>query len=371
MFNPSLVGDPNCYSNSIPTAETHAAAGPFDHWFVLTAQGSAASGGLPASPTCNGSSVTGVGVQTALRVFYNAMLSKTSGMTYLRYRTATLNAAKNLFPGDCTVFTTVKAAWDAVSVPVQAADPTCTGGGGGVTVTNPGNKSGTVGTAIASFTLTASPAATYTWSATGLPPGLSIGASSGTVSGTPTTAGSFNVTVTATSSAGSGSTSFTFTISPAGGGCSSPGQKFVNPGFESGTAPWSATAGVLGNGSNSSRPAHGGTQYAWLDGYGTTHTDTVSQQVAIPVGCTASTLSFWLRITTAETTTTTAFDRLTVSAGGQTLGSFSNLNASNYTQRTFAVGQFAGQTVTVTFTGTEDISLQTSFFVDDTALNAG
>jgi Zn-dependent metalloprotease len=127
MFDPSLVGDPACYTDSIPTSETHRAAGPFDHWFVLAAQGSAASGGLPASPTCNGTSVTGVGIQTAGRVFYNAMLSKTAGMTYQSYRTATLAAAKNLFPNDCSVFNTIRAAWDAVSVPAQPADPACIG----------------------------------------------------------------------------------------------------------------------------------------------------------------------------------------------------------------------------------------------------
>lgn len=125
MYDPSLVGHPNCYSSSVPRMETHAAAGPFDHWFTLLAKGSAASGGQPASPTCNGSTVTGVGVQTAARIFYNAMLTKTSRMTYLRYRTATLNAAKNLTPGNCANFNAVKAAWDAVSVPAQSADPTC------------------------------------------------------------------------------------------------------------------------------------------------------------------------------------------------------------------------------------------------------
>ena len=84
--------------------------------------------------------MTGIGTQTAATIFYNAMLSKTAGMTYLRYRTATLNAAKNLSPATCTNFNTVKAAWDAVSVPAQAADPTCTVGGGTVTVTNPGSQ---------------------------------------------------------------------------------------------------------------------------------------------------------------------------------------------------------------------------------------
>jgi Zinc metalloprotease (elastase) len=126
MFNPSLVGDPNCYSNAVPNMETHDAAGPFDHWFVLASKGSAASGGQPASPTCNGQAVTGgLGPQTVGRIFYNAMLTKTSRMTYLQYRTATLNAAKNLFPGNCAPFNTIRAAWDAISVPPQSADPTC------------------------------------------------------------------------------------------------------------------------------------------------------------------------------------------------------------------------------------------------------
>ena len=372
MYNPSLVGDPNCFSASIPTAETHAAAGPFDHWFTLVAKGSAAAGGQPASPTCNGSTVTGIGTQTAATIFYNAMLSKTAGMTYQRYRTATLNAAKNLFPTSCTNFNTVKAAWDAVSVPAQSADPTCTVGGGTVTVTNPGNRTGTVGTAITPFTLTASPAGTYTWSASGLPPGLAIGSGTGTVSGTPTAAGTFTVTVTATSTAGSGSTSFTITIAGAGGACASPGQKLGNPGFETGSAPWTATAGVIGANTGTGAPRTG-TRDAWLDGYGVTHTDTLSQSVSIPAGCTASTLSFFLKIVSSETTTTTAFDRLTVQVGTTTLATFSNLNegSGTYVQRSFNVGSFAGQTVTLRFTGTEDASLQTSFVIDDTALNAG
>ena len=48
---------------------------------------------------------------------------------------------------------------------------------------------------------------------------------------------------------------------------------------------------------------------AWLDGYGTTHTDTLCQSVSIPAGC-GATLSFYLHIDTAETTT---IDRRTTS----------------------------------------------------------
>ena len=125
MYNPSLVGDPNCYSNSIPRIETHAAAGPGNHWFYLASEGSNPTNGQPASPTCNGSTITGIGIQTAGKIFYNAMLQKTSRMTYAKYRIATLNAAKNLTPGNCANFNVIKAAWNAVSLPAQTGEPTC------------------------------------------------------------------------------------------------------------------------------------------------------------------------------------------------------------------------------------------------------
>jgi serine protease len=243
------------------------------------------------------------------------------------------------------------------------------GGTGGVTVNNPGNQTSTVGTAV-SLTMTASGGTgSFSWSATGLPAGLSINASSGVISGTPTTAGTSTVTVTATSGTQSGSATFSWTVNPTGGGgCSSPGQKLGNPGFESDNTVWSSTAGVIGQ-NGPSEPAHGGSWDAWLDGYGTTHTDTLSQSVTIPSGCTNYTFSFWLHIDTSETTTTTQYDKLTVNIGSTTLATYSNLNhASGYSQKSFNVASFAGQTVTILFTGTEDSSLQTSFVVDDTAL---
>ncbi|HVV19722.1 MAG TPA: putative Ig domain-containing protein [Pseudonocardiaceae bacterium] len=243
-------------------------------------------------------------------------------------------------------------------------------GGNTVTVTNPGNQTGTVGTAT-SLRITASDSAsgqTLTYSASGLPAGLSVDSGTGLISGTPTTAGTSTVTVTATDTTGAaGSTSFTWTVNPAGGGCTAPGQILLNPGFESGSASWTASNGVIGQ-NGSSEPAHTGTWDAWLDGYGTTHTDTLTQSVTIPAGCHAG-LSFWLHVDTAETTTSTAYDKLTVKAGTTTLATYSNLNKNTgYAQRTFDVSTLAGQTVTVSFSGTEDSSLQTSFVIDDTAL---
>jgi Zn-dependent metalloprotease len=129
MYDPSKVnGDPNCYSDDIPDTEVHSAAGPGNHWFYLLAEGNKPGGEKPESPTCDSSDVTGIGVEKAAKILYNAMLLKTSDSSYLKYRTWTLTAAKSLFPGSCAEFDTVKAAWDAVSVPAQSDDPTCDGG---------------------------------------------------------------------------------------------------------------------------------------------------------------------------------------------------------------------------------------------------
>lgn len=38
MYNPSLAGDPNCWSSNIKNTEVHAAAGPLNHWFYLLSQ---------------------------------------------------------------------------------------------------------------------------------------------------------------------------------------------------------------------------------------------------------------------------------------------------------------------------------------------
>ena len=106
MANPSAVGDPNCYSSAIPNTEVHAAAGPLNHWFYLLANGTS------GSTSCNGSTLTGIGIQNAGKVFYNGLLLKTSSWTHAKARVATLTAAKNLFgTTDCTTFNRVRDAW--------------------------------------------------------------------------------------------------------------------------------------------------------------------------------------------------------------------------------------------------------------------
>ncbi|MET8954214.1 M1 family aminopeptidase [Streptomyces sp. NPDC004393] len=155
---------------------------------------------------------------------------------------------------------------------------------------------------------------------------------------------------------------------PAAAACT-PSQVITNGGFESGTSSWTQSkTGVITD--RAGQTAHGGTSFAWLDGVGSTHTDSLTQSVTIPSGCSTATLSFWLHVDTAETTSSTAYDKLTAKIGSTTLATYSNLDKNTgYVQKSFDVSAFAGQTVAVAFTGTEDSSLQTSFVVDDVSLD--
>ncbi|WP_436491837.1 putative Ig domain-containing protein [Actinokineospora sp. HUAS TT18] len=117
-----------------------------------------------------------------------------------------------------------------------------------------------------------------TYAAAGLPAGLTIGAANGLISGTPTTAGTSNVTITVTDGrGGSGTAAFMWTITTT----SQPTQLLANPGFESGNTGWSgSTSGVITN--TTSRPTHGGTWWASFGGNGRTSTENLYQQVTIP-----------------------------------------------------------------------------------------
>ncbi|WP_405792970.1 M28 family peptidase [Streptomyces sp. NBC_00029] len=232
-----------------------------------------------------------------------------------------------------------------------------------------GSTSATVGT-----TTVSGAAQTVALSVSGAPAGVSATLSptsvqSGSSSalsvqvGASTAPGTYTLTIT-----GSGTVSHTttYTLTVTGGGTCTPRQLVVNGGFENGATPWSATAGVITN--QSGQTPHGGTYKAWLNGYGSTHTDSASQTLTIPSGCSTYRLGFFLHIDTDEDENV-VYDRFTVSVGGQTLETFSNLNAnSGYAEKSYDLSQFAGQSVTLKFNGTEDQSLQTSFVVDDVTL---
>jgi hypothetical protein len=157
---------------------------------------------------------------------------------------------------------------------------------------------------------------------------------------------------------------------PGGGG----GELITNGGFEVSSTPW-----VLSGSSTRSTGSfpHSGTGYLIL-GAANNATATTYQQITIPSGSTAG-LTFWLNVSSDETTTTTVFDRLFVEVRNTsgtllaTLATYSNLNkgtAGVYSQKgSFSLGAFAGQTVRIQFRATTDASLLTSFRIDDVSVH--
>jgi hypothetical protein len=114
-----------------------------------------------------------------------------------------------------------------------------------------------------------------------------------------------------------------------------------------------------------------------MNGYGAASTDTLYQQFAIPSTATSATLKFWLRIDSAETTTSTAYDTLKVQVRSSnnkvlgTLATYSNLNkGTSFVQRSFDMSAYKGQTVRIYFLGEEGSTVQTSFILDEITVTA-
>jgi Zn-dependent metalloprotease len=121
MDRPSLDGGSlDCYSKRAKSVDVHYSSGIANHFFYLLSEGSGAktiNGIAYNSPTCNGSTVTGIGRDAAQRIWYQALTAYMSSRTnYAGARTATISAASDLYGATSTQTNAVKAAWSAVSV---------------------------------------------------------------------------------------------------------------------------------------------------------------------------------------------------------------------------------------------------------------
>jgi Zn-dependent metalloprotease len=303
MDNPNSVGDPDHYSlrlypgtctpsNANDQCGVHTNSSISNHAYYLIANGGTNRVSGIASP--------GIGTSAAERIFYRALVTyMTASTNFAGARTATLNAATDLFGTGSTQYNGVAQGWCAVGV------GTCPSG-------------------------TPTPTPTPTATPTGTP----------TPTPTPPPTGS---------------------------------ELLTNGGFEGSASPWvTSTTGYYY--SNGAYP-HGGTGYIIL-GVDNSVTGTTYQTVSIPTTATAG-LTFWLNVTSSETTTTTQYDKLFVEVRNTagtlltTLGTYSNLNkvaAGVYSQKSFSLAAYRGQTVRVQFRSTMDSSITTSFRVDDVSL---
>jgi len=115
MYNPSLDGSSaNCWSSTVGSLDVHYSSGVANHFFFLLAEG---SNGATVSPTCNGTTVTGIGRAAAEKIWYRALtVYMTSSTNYAGARAASLKAATDLYGAGSTQYNAVAAAWSAVSV---------------------------------------------------------------------------------------------------------------------------------------------------------------------------------------------------------------------------------------------------------------
>jgi len=121
MDKPSTDGNSaDCWSSGVGNLDVHYSSGVGNHFFYLLSEGSGAKtiNGVPHnSPTCNGSTVTGIGQAAAGKIWYRALtVYMTSSTNYAGARTATLKAATDLFGAGSAQVNAVAAAWSAVSV---------------------------------------------------------------------------------------------------------------------------------------------------------------------------------------------------------------------------------------------------------------
>jgi hypothetical protein len=135
-------------------------------------------------------------------------------------------------------------------------------------------------------------------------------------------------------------------------------------------SPWVMSGTGAGYTNNGTYP-QSGTGYPYF-GNAVSVSGQLYQQITIPAGA-SPTLRFYLNVTSAETTTTTQYDKLFVelrSSSGtllKTLATYSNLNnaaAGSYTQKSLSLAGYGGQTVRVQFRTTNDSSAITTFRLD-------
>lgn len=283
MDNPTRGNQPDNYANRVITSSdnggVHTNSGIANYEFYLLAQGGTTSGGI---------SVTGVGATNAEKIWYRALtVYMTSGTNFAAARTATTNAANDLFGASSSQSNAVGQSWCAVGVgscPNPNPTPTPTPGGGS--------------------------------------------------------------------------------------------ELIVNGGLEGSVSPWVSSGSGAFYIANGSYP-HGGTGYVYF-GVNNSVTGQSYQQVSIPSSAPTANLTFWLNVSSSETTTTTQYDKLFVEVRNTsgtlltTLATYSNLSkaaAGSYTQRgAFDLSAYKGQTVRVQFRTTTDSSLATTFRVDDVSL---
>jgi Zn-dependent metalloprotease len=321
---------------------------------------------------------TQLGATITDRIVLNGMKFTPTRPSYLNARDGILQADQNLNGGAnrCTIWTVfarhgmgVSAVGNDGTTHVAATDVPGDCGGTCSFSINPTSASFAAAGGTGSVTVTTSAGCNWTAASNNSFITITSGAS-GSGSGTVSYSVAANTSTARNGSLTIAGLTHSVSQAAAGGGCA---NAIVNPGFETGTTPWTISGQVTR--STGTFP-HSGTAYMILNGVNST-TATLFQTVTVPSnGCTN--LQFWLNVTTNEAAGAAVFDRLFIEVRSTTgtllatLATFSNQNSGTagvYVLRgPFNLSSFAGQTVRIQFRGTNDVTLPTVFRVDDVSL---
>ncbi|HEY8209632.1 MAG TPA: M4 family metallopeptidase, partial [Myxococcaceae bacterium] len=381
MDKPSRDGaSADCWYSGVGGIDVHYSSGVANHFYYLLSEGSGAktiNGVSYNSPTCDGSTVTGIGRAKAEKIWYRALATyMTASTNYSAARTATLNAAADLYGAGSPEQTAVDATWAAVSVGPPVPPPPPTPLTNGVPVTGISGALGSnkyysldvpSGQATLTFTISGGTGDADLYVRRGDYPDAATydcrpytGGNAETCTFNNPAAGTWFVMINAYASY-SGVT-LTGTYSGGGGG----GGSLVNGSFESGSTPWAFTGyGTYQN----TGSAHGGIAYAKLGGTNN-GSGTVSQDFQVPAS--GNNLRLWLNVTSSETGNKKR-DYLYVEVRNTsgallgTLATYSNLdkNASYAQKGAFSLAAYAGQTIRLQFRSTSNGSAPTDFRIDD------
>ncbi len=160
-----------------------------------------------------------------------------------------------------------------------------------LTVTSGSSASGAVATPFTPFQLSAS--GTYTsWSAIGLPPGLTLEKYSGLITGTPTVANTYNATVTVEGNGGPGTRSMAFVIAPGSAISDATETPTLAWSFPTGFAQWFIQSTTTKDTVDAAQAAH----------IGDNESAAMETQVTGP-----GTISFWWKVSSELNTDTISF----------------------------------------------------------------
>jgi len=286
--------------------------------------------------------------------------------SYPYARTGDLNDVVKGNNGECTpaALCTAQAGWDGptgLGTPIGTKALTSPAPANRILLKAPTQQFSTAGDAVLlPVRATDSGHRLVRFAATDLPSGLRIDATTGIIYGRPTQPQTHSVTVTATDSTGArGNTVINWVVSSRAGS-----RGVVNGDFESGTGGWDQTADVI---RADGQYSNDGLGYAWLGGFGTTHTDSLSQRITVPsVG--RPSVRFALRVNSDDTSAAN-HDALQLTVDGHAVRTFTPAQSGpKYVGESVDLTPYRGRTVTLAWTSTEDDATATTFLLDDVSV---